>query len=322
MIDITVHRYPVDSATRTQLIDLLQQVFPRTDVDWLQSMRGMYADVLTTCNVVGSLDGKPVGCASVAFAARDPEVCVIEDVITLPHARGKGVARTLTEHAVQIGFDAGCRVAYLGNTPTESCVYDRVGFTRLSGVFMRRAAPGSDNYEAEAFAPGQSTTARETHWGDLPGVVCLMAQPTGAMLGHYDLGLVNAHAVEPRRAVSNFTSVKYAAENSGGCMWSLASSRVLGFASLIVGPGTLRDRTARCDFVCHEHYTNCAGDLIEAMIEDAKQRGIALLEAFVAEVDADKRQSFEAAGFHAMATLPGLFHNQKWMNIQVLHKHV
>jgi len=31
--EATAYRYPIDSAARTRLIDLLQQVFPRTDVD-------------------------------------------------------------------------------------------------------------------------------------------------------------------------------------------------------------------------------------------------------------------------------------------------
>ena len=176
---MAVHRYPVDVATRTQLIDLLQQVFSRSDVDWLQSMRGIYSDVLTTCQLVGHLEGFPVGSATVAFAVDQPEVCVIEDVMTLPAARGQGIARALTEQVVKIGFDAGCRLAYLGNAPTVSSVYEHVDFTRIRGVFMRREAPGCAGHETRIFTPGQAMDVRETNWGDLPGVVCLMAQPTG-----------------------------------------------------------------------------------------------------------------------------------------------
>lgn len=325
MIDITVYRYPVDSVTRTQLIDLIQQVFPRTDVDWLQSMRGVYADVLTTCNVVGSIDGKPVGCASVAFAARDPEVCVIEDVITLPTARGRGVAQTLTEHAVQIGFDAGCKVAYLGNTPTPSSVYEKVGFTRIKGVFMRRAKPDHADYELQAFAPGQEATVRDTHWGDLPGFVCFMAQPTGPILAHYDMGLVSLRDTEPRRAVSNFTSVKYAVENAGGCMSSIvskdAAQRVLGFASVIPGMGPLRSSTARCDITCHDNYSDNAAVLIERMIDWSIQNEIAILETFVAEPDTDKRVWFEREGFETVARLPNVLQQgARRIHVDILHR--
>lgn len=304
---MAVHRYPVDVATRTQLIELLQQVFSRSDVDWLQSMRGIYSDVLTTCQLVGHLEGFPVGSAAVAFAVDQPEVCVIEDVMTVPAARGQGIARALTEQVVKIGFDAGCRLAYLGNVPTVSSVYEQVDFTRIRGVFMRREASGCADYESRIFAPGQALAVRETDWGDLPGVVCLMAQPTGPALAHYDQGLVSLRDARPVRAVSNFTSVKYAAENGGGCMWSLVgktvSSRVFGFASIVPGPGPLRDATARCDLTCHDHFMDGAGMLLDAIVDWARQNDISLLEAFVAESDEAKIAWLEGAGFREIGRL-------------------
>jgi GNAT superfamily N-acetyltransferase/L-amino acid N-acyltransferase YncA len=325
LLDVSVYRYPVNAATRAQLIDLLQQVFPRTDVDWLHSMRGVYADALTTCQVVGALEGTQVGSASVAFAANRPEVCVIEDVMTVPAERRRGIARTLTEQAVQLGFDAGCNVAYLGNTATVSSVYDRIGFTRIAGAFMRRPGPGGEDYERGAFAPGQRTAIRETSWGDLPAVACLMAQPSGPALAHYDQGLVSVRNAAPQRAVSNFTSVKYGVENAGGNMWSLVSTdsphRVLGFASITPGPGPLRERTARCDATCHDHYAGHAMDLIEAMRAWAGDQGMILLEAFIAEIDSAKRAWFEAAGFVAAARLPGaLVNHDQRLDVVVLQR--
>ena len=126
---------------------------------------------------------------------------------------------------------------------------------------MRRPGPGGEDYEGVAFAPGQRTVVRETSWGDLPAVACLMAQPIGPALAHYDQGLVSPLAAAPHRAVSNFTSVKYAVESAGGNMWSLVSvdspHRVLGFVSVTPGPGPLREHTGRCEVTCHDQY---AGD--------------------------------------------------------------
>lgn len=34
---------------------------------------------------------------SVALSVRHPEVCVVDDVVMLPRARGRGIARQLTE---------------------------------------------------------------------------------------------------------------------------------------------------------------------------------------------------------------------------------
>jgi len=319
------YAYPIDPGDRALLIDLLQEVFPRTDVDWLQSMRGAYADVLVTHSVVGSIDGEPVANASVAFARASPEVCVIEDVMTVPAFRGLGIARALTERAVQIAFGSGCRVAYLGNVPTKSSVYEHIGFTRLKGVMMRRAAQGSEQFEARAFAPGQPTLVRETNWGDLPGLVCLMAQPVGPKLAHFEQGLVSLRDTAPQRAVSSFTSVKYAVENAGGSMWSLVSEasphRVFGFASITPGPGPLRDATARCDITCHDHYADRMEALIGAAIQWTGQHAVSLLEAYVAEADGAKREWFAAAGFTEVARIPNVLRiSNRPSDVLVMHR--
>ena len=40
--------YPIGPADRMGIIELLQQEWARTDVDWLQSMRGAYSRTLRT----------------------------------------------------------------------------------------------------------------------------------------------------------------------------------------------------------------------------------------------------------------------------------
>ena len=245
--------------------------------------------------------------------------------MTVPAFRGRGIARALTERAVQIAFRAGCRVAYLGNVPTKSSVYEHIGFTRLKGVMMRRPAPGNEQFETEAFAPDQPTLVRDTNWGDLPGVVCLMAQPVGPTLVHFEQGLASLRDAAPRRAVSNFTSVKYAVENFGGNMWSLVSKasphRVLGFASIRPGPAPLRDTTARCDITCHDHYADRADALVASAIQWAEQHAVSLLEAYVADTDATKHAWLAAAGFAQVARIPNVLRvSDQRSHVLVMHR--
>jgi GNAT superfamily N-acetyltransferase/L-amino acid N-acyltransferase YncA len=321
---IEAHEAPLPSEQRTTLIDLIQHAFPRTDVDWLQSMRGVYADVLDIHSLIGSVDGVPVATASVSFPSSAMEVCVITDVMTLSEFRGLGIARILTEQAVQIAFAAGCHVAYLGNAPTRSSVYEKIGFKRISGVFMRRAAPGHEEYESEAFAPGQPATIRETTWGDLPGIVCLMAQPMESVLAHYDQGLASTGCVPAARGVSNFTSVKYETESRGGTMLSLVGEtpqRILGFATATPGPGALRAKTARLDAAICDAYPDQGPILVKALLDWLQTKGISLAEAAIAEEDTRKRGWFESEGFAPVARIPdALHHHDEWTGVQVLHK--
>lgn len=323
-MQITAYKYPVTSRDRTMLIDLLQQVYPRTDVDWLQSMRGVYADVLETHQWVGWIEDEPVGSASVAFACVEPEACVIEDVMTVPEYRGLGIARTLAEHAVQKAFAAGCRVAYLGNAPVDRSVYETIGFERVSGVFMRRAAPGHEDYEKVAFAPGQSTSIRDTNWGDLPGTACLAAQPMQITLSDYSQGFASTSCAPGTRCVSAFTSVKYETETRGGIMLSLVGAtphRILGFARAVPGPGGLRAKTARVDGVTCDAFVDQGPHLVTRLLDWLATKQIAHVQAFVARRDRVKQQWFESSGFTCNATLPeSLHYEDRWEDILVFQQ--
>ena len=207
--------YPIEPADRMGIIELLQQEWARTDVDWLQSMRGAYSRTLRTQVALARVDGHAVGTASIAFACDRPQVGVVEDVMTRKDFRGLGIAATLTEGLVQLAWKAGCRVVYLGNTLRQVTVYEKIGFRRLYGAVMRRAAPGETEPEKEFFAPGQETTVRPATWGDLPGVACLMAQPMESLCLDFLRGLVSPRYAPPLRCVSNFTAVWYGVEGPG-----------------------------------------------------------------------------------------------------------
>ena len=55
-LEVVVLTYPISPDRQLQLIELLQQEWDRTDVDWLQSMRGMYSDTHHTQVALGLID--------------------------------------------------------------------------------------------------------------------------------------------------------------------------------------------------------------------------------------------------------------------------
>ena len=299
--------YPIPPADRMVIIELLQQEWARTDVDWLQSMRGDYCQHLQTQVALARVDGHAVGTASIAFACQRPQVGVVEDVMTRKDFRGLGIAATLTEGLVQQAWKAGCRVVYLGNSPRQASVYERIGFRRLFGAVMRRPAPGETEPEKDFYAPGQQTTVRAANWGDLPGVACLMAQPMESLCLDFLRGLVSPRYAPPLRCVSNFTSLWYGVEALGGSMLTLEGEgphRVLGLGSITPGPAPLRGHSAVIDAVAHDNYAQGIRDLLDRLVDISRQKGIAMLQAYAAATDSAKVERFRSVGLTPVAMLP------------------
>lgn len=299
--------YPIAPADRMVIIELLQQEWARTDVDWLQSMRGDYCQHLRTQVALARVDGHAVGTASVALACELPQVGVVEDVMTREDFRGLGIAATLTEGLVQQAWEAGCRVVYLGNSPRQVSVYEKIGFRRLFGAVMRRPAPGETEPEKEFFAPGQQTSVRPANWGDLPGVACLMAQPMESLCLDFLRGLVSPRYAPPLRCVSNFTSLWYGVEALGGSMLTLegeAPHRVLGLGSITPGSAPLRGHCAVIDALAHDNYPQGVDHLLAGLVERARQKGVAMLQAYAAATDSAKVEHFRSVGLTPVATMP------------------
>ena len=312
-MDVDLLHRPVAAADQLRVAELLAAEWERTDVDWFPSLRGAYAASLTAVTAIGRCGELDVATATTAFPVEQPEIAVVENVTTLPAQRRRGVAAALTERLVQLAFDAGCRLCFLGNggRAGQGSVYERIGFTRLgaggAGAIMRRAAPGFEEYEDALYAAGQPTSIRPVRWGDLPGVAALAAQPLATCLLDYQRGIGSAAVVDPTRCVSAFTTIYYETQARGGVMRVLAgaaASRVLGFGTATPGPAPLRRASAVIDLVTHDAYADHAGELLAVLTEDGRRQGAERALAYVAAPDAVKQELFLAAGYRVAGTLP------------------
>lgn len=80
--------------------------------------------------------------------------------------------------------------------------------------------------------------------------------------------------------------------------------RVLGLGSITPGPAPLRGHSAVIDALAHDNYPQGARDLLDRLVETARQKGIALLQAYAAATDSAKVEHLRAAGLTPVATLP------------------
>ena len=325
-LEISVWTGPIPWAAQSEFIELWQTEWDKTDFDWLASMKGDYSENLTICSALGRVAGRAVSTALVCHACQDAEVAVVGSVLTHPEFRRRGFAEKLTNAVVDCAWDAGCRVCYLGAARSPDSVYLRCGFQWWNHGVMRRAKEDGDDCEASFFAPGQQTLVRAANWGDLAGMACLAIQPLSSLVLDYPRGLLSGKYVDLIRCVSNFPTVRYEVDERGGALCMLvgdAANRVLGFGSLTPGPGSGRAHTAVLDLATHDHYENAADSIIEFLMDEARQRGIENVQAFVASQDETKKAWLENAGMQVVATLPDEIRVQaRTIDVLVLERHV
>ena len=307
-LEITYLTYPIGPEDQLASIALWRTAWKKTELNWTDAMNGDYRDSLTIRSVVGRIDGGAAGTTTLYHSRQCPEVSLVAAVVTHPDYRKQGIARRLTDAVVELGFEAGCRVAYLSGRTGPQCVYLHCGFTHLNESFMRCAADNDSDCEKEFFEPGQSTTIRPANWGDLPGTACLAAQPVETLVLDYPRCLLSGRYSPLHLCVSVFPNVWYEVSARGGAMVMLIGARphrVLGFGSLTPHPKSGCDHVAVIDFAVHDNYQHRAGDLLDELIGAARDHKISALQAYAAALDTRKEDLLKHAGFHPIARLPG-----------------
>jgi GNAT superfamily N-acetyltransferase len=305
-LGIRTIEYPASTADALMLTGLWRTEWTRGDFEWLSALGGEGSETLRWVSVVAFDADQPVSTATIAFPRRDPEVCVVANVVTLRSHRGRGIGSAVTAAVVEVASAAGCRVAYLGSRADRREVYARAGFRPVSGVVMRRAVPPDSDPEAEFFAPGQRARVREVEWGDLPGFACLCAQPWPQVFFDYPRGLASGLHGRLDRCVSGFTVVREDVAARGGVMYVMAGEgahRVIGFGTLTPGPGWSQAHVGVLDLAIAESYQPF--DLARPLVAAAKSEGLSTLMAYVASSDALKRRWLQSLDLSPVTRLPG-----------------
>jgi GNAT superfamily N-acetyltransferase/L-amino acid N-acyltransferase YncA len=298
--------YPLAVMARDELICLLRTEWTATDYNWLEAMRGDYSGQLAITSVVVRRQGMPLATATIHFARLQPEVAVIGNVLTLRQHRDQGLASRVIEVALKLAWDAGCKVCLLGTARNPHNVYMHHDFAWENGMVMRCHFKAAD-FEQKCFTPGQSAVIRAAHWGDLPGLALLAAQPVATICLDYPRGLLSGRYLAAQRCLSNFPVLWYDTSARGGLLAVLAgpeNSRVFGFGSVTLTANGTHPRTATVEFASHDHYAPHLPALLAHLLNDCREREVRQAEAKVAAGDEAKLACLSAAGFTVTARLP------------------
>jgi GNAT superfamily N-acetyltransferase len=298
--------YPLAVADQQELIGLLRTEWTATDYDWLEAMRGDFSGQLAITSVVARHQGVPLATATVHFARRQPEVAVIGNVLTLRQHRDRGLAGRVIEVALKLARDAGCKVCLLGTARNPHNVYMHHGFAWENGTVMRRHFDAAD-FEEQCFAPGQPAVIRTAHWGDLPGLALLAAQPVASICLDYPRGLFSGRHLAAERCLSNFPVLWYDTSARGGLLAVLAgpdNSRGFGFGSVTLPANGTHPKSATVEFAAHDHYQSHLPALLAYLLDDCQKREVRQAVAKVAAGDEAKLACLQAASFTVTARLP------------------
>ena len=108
-----------------------------------QTWERFFVDADPVKGLVAVLDQQVVGLAHVVYhpsTTRLRDVCYLQDLYTLPGARGKGVARALIERVYAQADDAGCSRVYwttFESNATARHLYDRIATYNGAIVYVR-----------------------------------------------------------------------------------------------------------------------------------------------------------------------------------------
>lgn len=129
---------PLSVARIGGVIDLIDTgtpyVVPRTWSDYW-----VYATLFSTTCPLAVIDGQVAG-AVIAFRSQnDPGEIYLQDVITHPDHRRRGITRALVGAVADRGIQWGCRRLYMTSEPDNTAAHaawTALGFTNVRGDFV------------------------------------------------------------------------------------------------------------------------------------------------------------------------------------------
>jgi GNAT superfamily N-acetyltransferase len=274
-IDWNISIPPLRDQETMDLIRLWRTEWPHGDFDWISSLSGDCAATLRLSVVTGRAPDHLAATATAVGCETGGEIALISSVMTAACDRGRGLGAEATELAVAEAGRRGARVVFLGTNAWPKNVYQKIGFSKLNGIVMRRQIGPGDAPEDEIFAPGQSACIREAEWGDAPSFVGFVIQPHNTFLLSFRQSLVSSKFAPLKRCVSNFAPLYEDCLSSGGKLFVLASesqSRVFGFSACIPMKGVLGE-IAWIEAAAHDAYAEQIDSLIDRALEQARTSG-------------------------------------------------
>ncbi len=101
----------------------------------VQCMSVHYREEQKSCYFIARVDNIPVGGCGVAPFANSDQICELKKLFLLPHSRGFGIGRDLTEQCLEYAQAKGFQSCYLDTLSSMKvaiALYEKMGFEHLA----------------------------------------------------------------------------------------------------------------------------------------------------------------------------------------------
>ena len=252
--------------------------------------------------IVGELDGEYVGSMTCGTPRDTRDVAILGMVWVRPDQRRKGIATLLLERTIATFRAGGGMAMYLCTVnPHAYRLYYNAGFRPLIGDGMRYLAPGHEDFDRTYFSFAGPTTVRPGVWGDLARVSALHNQTTPDWL----IKDYPRHVYRDMRYERHYIQLwKPAGEGRGDVLvLENQSKRVVGIASLVPVDTYYEQHVQVLEFWACPAYTHQIPNLLADLVERAREGSAEILQAYIADVDAEKQEILQTCGFRQEARL-------------------
>jgi hypothetical protein len=240
-------------------------------------------------------------------------VGILGHVFTRREHRRKGICQAVMARQMQ-GFTDRTGKRLLLGTGYESppyWIYHSFGFRSIREGFMRFAAPKTEGFEEEWFAPG-SATIEPAAWEHWPRVAYLASTPRGEALGSLAWSLFDIGNLEG--PYCGFMDAVGKGSGTAGRMLISRTGAVIGCAT--VTPHRPWPGIWLVDLSMHPNFQARSAELLQAL-PLPKGRSV----CHIAEDSRHKATVAEAAGFRREAVLPGhLRSNDRSLDVWIYGK--
>jgi GNAT superfamily N-acetyltransferase len=258
-------------------------------------------DIRTNCDVsmmVGDVDGQLVGSAFSVGGGNTAGMAVMGGVLTDDAYLRQGIATDLCRDLCEVFDTSGGRFFWLAaKTPAAQRIYERLGFSTITGQLMCRSAGGADPFSG--FMHGGTTTRSVADWDCLPLLVPLYAWPHDCKLLDADLDIASTRIGHASRCLGLFWNTWRTTLADGGrweilqnqAGWVVASAVARQYDSLLHGDHW------RVDFVWHPRYEKDGIAFVGEFISDLETKTGLNVSMRIAEGDEVKLGHAVELGF-------------------------
>jgi ribosomal protein S18 acetylase RimI-like enzyme len=315
---------PVPDKQAWQMESFLLKIFEYGDYSFRKALAGKLHRHLQCTFFFSKNNGSILAAAGSLYSLDNPAVAIMGPVCTAPMYRKKGIACQACGMLLEHLKAQKTQAVYLGvkdNIPVVN-LYKKIGFTKYSGVVMRKLFVNKDDFDRR-YSSGQQTIVRRIDWRDFAEVSALFCEPAAMYSFDFCRRIFSAMYVEHQKFLPVFPDLMDSLEKNGGCGSTLQTkehSSIVGAAFIKGKPSKTQSHIAFLEFFVLDGFLDKAKDLVIETIKQSDIEGNRTILCYCLNCDINKKQILLSLGAESYAALPGFIRIKNKLQDTIIYK--